>query len=384
MSYWSVVLILITVCLFILPLLPALLELFHPTDMAPLKVVQAYDNNPMYFAEGFQNYIHTHLIQPDGGRTVKRADTLADGTSYQRLEENEQVDFGGKQHTHKLLFSHYSLTLPGEKIFEAEVFSGLRLVTGAGSHFRALMANESLAIGDNSTVWRWAHSDGDVTVGRNAALNGRVTSRKTLTLGIGCRFERLHAAKIVCGTENIEPEFMPQMERTVLAELPDVKTLAGRRSLLEGDLDFPAGHEFDGDIVAGSTALIGDNAYIKGNIKSNALNDLTHYLHSTGAMTDKTKGSARCELGNHVRIDGAVISTHDLIIGQYCRILGPVIAENLLVIRTGTIIGSPLHPSTVTAPEIIIESGCIIYGSLFATKQGMVRTAIGLNEEIAA
>src|SRR5262249_44823307 len=154
-----------------------------------------------------------------------------------------------------LLFSPHALTLPDQGMFHSEIYSGLGLLSGAGSHFRALLGGESLHIGEDSTVWRWAHSDGDVTVGRNATLNGRVTSRKTLTLSTGCRFERLYATKIICGVEDIEPTWEPATQRTMLTELENVKTQAGRRSLLEGNLNFPAAHEFDGDIVAGSTAI---------------------------------------------------------------------------------------------------------------------------------
>jgi len=380
MLFWSVILILVTIGLFILPLVPAIAELTRPTDIAPLRVVQAYDNNPMHFAEGFQGYINKHFA--DAKEVDEHSEgTLPDGTNYHKVGADGHLNMASKT-TDKLFFSRYALTLPDDRTFESEIYSQASLVTGIGSHFRALFGGQSLVIGEGSTVWRWAHSDGDIVVGKNAMLNGRVTSRETMTLGVGTHFERLHAAKIMCGTE-LGPVAVPQIERIVLEELEGVKTKAGRRSLLEGDLNFPAGHSFDGDIVAGSTAIIGDNVYIKGNIKSNALNDLAHYLHSTG-VADEHKGSARCEIGDYVQIDGAVISTHDLYIGRHCRILGPVIAENLLVIRSGTIIGTAEHPCTVTAPEIIIESGCMVYGSLWAAEQGVVHDPLTAEKEVAA
>ena len=307
---------------------------------------------------------------------------LADGTPYQVVKQHENMQQLHNQ-TDRLIYSTHHLTLPDSGLFESEIFSKASLTTGARGDFRALMAKETLTIGDHSTVWRWAHSDGDMVVGKNVTLNGRVTCRKNMILGLDSNFERLHASKIICIAEIVPSTFPLLAKRTVIETLKGVKSKGIRRSLLEGDLNFPADHEFDGDIVAGSTAIIGDNAYIRGSIKSNALNDLQHYLHHTGAITDRAKGAARCEIGNNVQIDGAVVSTHDLFIGNNCRIFGPVIAENLLVIRSGTVIGSPTRPCTVTANQIIIESGCVIYGTLWAKSKGTVIAAHQYDEAVA-
>ncbi len=376
---WSTALFLATVGLFLLPLLPALFEVFWPTDVAPLKVVQDYDNNPMHLDYGFRKYIATH--DADIKNTDNTTGTLSDGTPFNRIGEKNRLELDAARHT-KLILSQHPLDLPGGKSFEAEVYSEQTIITGNHSFFRAILANETLSFGDYSTVLRWAHSEGAMEVGYGSVLYGRATSNQQIRLGIDCYFERIHAPVILCGKEPAESS-PPLAARMLLEEIKHVKSKAGRRRLLEGDLDFPANHVFDGDIVAGSTATVGDNAHIKGSLKSNALNDIVHYLHTTGALAGNPAGRARCELGNQVQLDGALISTHDLYIGKHCRILGPVVAENLLVIRTGTVIGTPDHPTTVTAPEIIIESGCIIFGSLWATKQGHIQSMVQ-EEEIAA
>ena len=376
-------LVLVTLGLLILPLVPAIIELLIPTDNQALRVVQDYDNNPMHFADGFQKYINQHFADDSAIANLQRSKVLPDGTHFRIIDEDQPIQLDEARKNHHLLFSKHPLTLKNQAFYQSEAFSKSHLMAGSDNHYRALLGTESLSIGENSTVWRWAHSEGNVTVDSNAILNGRVTSRKIMTLGIGVRFERLHAEKIICSHESAKPVTSKPIKHITLTALQDVKSQAGRRSLLEGSLKFPAGHFFDGDIVAGSSAIIGDNAHIKGSIKSNALNDLLYYLHDTGAITEETVGSARFEIGNNVRIDGTVISTHDLFIGQNCQIFGPVIAENILVIRTGTVIGSPTHPTTVTAPQIIIEEGCVIYGSLWAKDSGIVRSAVSLQEVIA-
>ncbi len=386
MSLWTFMLFAVTIGLLILPLIPAFLELANPTDVAPLKVVQSYDNNPMHFAQGFRAYVNNHFgINSFGDMSAEknRGGVLADGSKYEVVGEDGKVVLNASKGSEKILLSPYTIRLPDDGSFDSEAFSKTGIVTGKNCRTRALLCDEDINFGPNNTLLRWAHSEGNINVGDNSILYGRLTAKKTVTLGVGTVFERLHANKIVIGAELAEND-MPIVSRTELAELKGVKLQAERRSLLEGNLDFPAYSTFDGDIVAGSTAFIGDYAHIKGSIKSNALNDVYHYLQTSGVLAAEDKRAARCDLGHYVQIDGSVISTHDLYIGEHCRIFGPVIAENRLVIRKGTVIGSPENPCTVSAPNIVIESGCVIYGTLWAGKQGLVVVAQHEQKGVAA
>ena len=349
MMLWPALLIFATIGLLLLPLLPTVFELIRPTDIKPLQVVQGYDNDPFYFAAGFKRY-------------------LAKVTPEQIKADH-------------MMSSQDSIALQDDAIMESEVYSHQHIATGKNSRFRALFSDNTMSINDDCMVLRWAHSNGEMHVGPGATLLGRATSHQSIVLSLGCYFERLHAPKIVIVEEKTIDN---SLILAILDTVKNVKTQAGRRSLLEGDLDFPAYHAFDGDIVAGSTAVIGDYAHIKGNIKSNAMNDVVYYLKKTGVIVDKDKNIARCELGDFVRIDGAVISTNDLYIGENCRISGPVIAENLLVIQSGTIIGTPEQPCTVSAPFIMIEPGCVIHGTLWAGKQGVVTHIVKNKVEVAA
>lgn len=387
MISWATILVLVTIALFFLPLIPALKELYSPTDIAPLKVVQAYDNNPMHFAVGFRSYVHKQfsiekLSELQDARQYKGQ--LTDGTQYQILQAADNGQPSVSLKSDDVILSNFPIILPADKVYEAEIYSAVNITTGKNSRFRALLSDNSLTLSENNVVLRWIHSEGEMNVGENSVLLGRATSNHSITLGIGCHFERLNAKKIMIGAEVDSNDSGAFVERTVLDVIKDTKIRAERRSLLEGNLDFPAYHTFDGDIVAGSTAIIGDYAHIKGSVKSNAMNDVALYLQNSGVMMSKEKNIARCELGHYVRIDGSLVSTNDLYIGEHCRITGPVIAENLLVIRSGTIIGTPEQPCTVSASKIIIESGCVIYGTLWATNDGMVTIAQFDAEEVAA
>lgn len=369
--YWPLLLIIVTSFVFILPLVPGIAELVDPSDTKPLTVSQAYDSNPFHFAEGFREYVRNqfgdiHSAQNHNGR-------LGDGTKYQLVGEKGIPNLDASNLTTKLLLSSHPLTLPAGEMFKAEVYGAQAVLTGDRSQFRALLSDDTLHIREQCTVLRWTHSNGEMAVGRQSKLFGRATSNHSIILGDEVQFERLHAPRILTTSSGAAT---PGAQTTLgtMRELPDVKIHSGRRWVLNGTLEFPAAYAFDGDIVTGTTATIGDHAHIKGSIKCNAASDLTHNLQNNGILAKNEDDTARCQIGNYVRIDGSVVSTNDLMIGKYCQIFGPVIAEGLLVIGAGTVIGSPECPTTVTAPRIIIEGGCTIYGTLWATETGIVRT----------
>jgi len=367
---WALILFLFTFFLFLLPLLPGLFELLRPTDIEPLRVSQDYDSNPMHFAEGFRNYINSNFTELDSQQNLNG--TLEGGTKYQ-LVGNKGVPTIESGDNTQLILSAFPLNLPAGEMFETEIYGRQNVTTGERSHFRALMSDQTLNIREHTTVLRWAHSDGDMMVGRFSKLYGRATSKQSIFLGEGVHFERLYAPIILSTARSNLVEVPEYKERTVLTELPDVKIQSGRRWVLNGHLDMPADSYFDGDIVTGTTASIGSGTHIKGSVKINAHDDVVYHLQNTGVIARTNKKTARGEVGDNVIIDGSLISSHDLTIGENCKILGPVIAEGLLVIGAGTTIGSPEIPTTVTSKQIIIESGCTIYGTLWATEGGLVR-----------
>ncbi len=371
MSFWTLLLVIITAFLFILPLVPGLIEIVKKTDVKPLRVSQAYDSNPFHFAQGFREYIRKQF--PDIHSAQNHNGRLPDGTQFQMVGEKGIPNLDASNITAKLLLSAHPLTLPAGELFEMEIYGAQAILTGERSHFRALLSDDKLNLREHCTVLRWAHSNGEMAVGRHSKLFGRATSNNTIILGDDVQFERLHAPRVLTSSlQSITPP-APKAVLTKLTELPDVQIHFGRRWVLNESLNFPADHAFDGDIVSGTYAIIGDNAQIKGSIKCNAHNDVAYHLQNNGVATRTDRKMARCDVGNRVRIDGSLVSSHDLYIGQNCQIFGPVIAEGLMVIGAGTVIGSPECPTTVTAPHIVIESGCTIYGTLWATESGIVR-----------
>ena len=73
-----------------------------------------------------------------------------------------------------------------------------------------------------------------------------------------------------------------------------------------------------------------------------------------------------------VSVEGSLISTRTMRIGPHCAIHGPVIAERGLAIANGTRCGTLEYPTTVSAPEIEVEEGVVVFGTLWAREHGHV------------
>jgi len=381
MSLWPVLLIVVTSLLFFLPLVPGIIELMRPTDIKPLKVAQDYDINPYHFADGFRSFMKAKF--GDIRSPANLEGKLDNGTRYQLIGETGKPGLD-ESHSHtKVILSAHPLLLPAGELFESEVYSEKAIATGERSHYRAIMSDDAIRFGEQCTVLRWAHSDGTMTVGRGSQLFGRATSKTAIVLGDNVQFERLHAPRITTLTAGPARSDTPAPRLMPVDDLSGIKLQSESRVILHGALDFPASHLFEGDIITGTTAVIGDYSHIKGSIKVNAHEDVSYHLQKAGIMPRTETKPGNCAIGNYVRIDGTILSTMDMTIGQHCQIFGPVIAEGILIIGAGTVIGTPENPTTITAGQIIMESGCVLHGTLWATGTGgAVRPA--LQSETAA
>lgn len=350
---WVFILAATTLGLFAMPLLPALAELIWPTDSQPLRVVQEHDRNIRHFAQGFRQYVNTslsHLLSEPG-----REGTLADGSRFRTASAEGAIFPADPATIPFLLVSGFPLNLPDGYFFESEVYSRHTISSGQHNTFRAVLSEEDIHLQDFSAVLRWIHAGRHLKVGTGCTLYGRASADNSITLSDECTFERISAPLIeVSAYQKQDVDIArAQAPRTLFESFPRVREQFGRRWLLKGSLDFPAQHFFDGDIVAGSAMNIGAYGHIKGSVKSNA------DMH----------------IGAHVCIEGSTVSAKSLYIGPGCIISGPVIAEEVVLIAAGTIVGSPGRLTSITAPRIIIEPGAMVYGTMWATEEGLVRVA---------
>jgi len=343
--------------LFIVPLLPALIEWRYKRDAAPLKVVRDHDGNVEHFAIGFRHFLGQHfagLIADSPAAAGVPARPL-DPASYQLLDADSVVRLSpaelAARSCPRLLIASAALTLGEKMLYEKELYVGATLQAGAHNSFRAILAHGDIALGDDCAVLRWAHSDASLALGLRARLYGRVSAECAISLQRGSRFGRMSAPVIRFGpTPQASTAQAATRARAPLSLPHDIVDASESRWLVNGSLAIPADACHSGDLVSRKQVSIGDHALLHGNIKSNG--DLI--------------------IGSDVQIDGSLVATGKLLIGPRCTIKGPVVCDGQVVIGAGSVIGQPGAPTTVTAAEIRIEEGVLAHGTVWAREVGIV------------
>lgn len=355
---WLLIFFACILMLFLLPLAPALLEWYRPTDDQPLAVVRAHDGNIRYFALRFRDFLDEHIpglrqgnlpaATPTCGKIGHGAYQLVNHHASPVLFEEEKI----AQSTDQLLLGRGELRLQGRMFYEKEVYAAGSLCSGHQSSFRALLAEGDIALGDECDVVRWMHSNGSISVGRKNRLYGRVSAETQIRLQRDTRFVRMFAPSIYFGEPSRESA-LPVPPAAALGEMAEPDRLVDRgagRWLIAGSYEIPPGSQHHGALVTKENLVVGENARIDGALKS------------TGTLRIK---DGTC-------IEGAVVATGNIQIGRGCRISGPVVSEGKVLIATGSVIGGADRPTTITAPEVRIEEGVLVHGAIWARELGYV------------
>lgn len=350
---WGLLLISLTTMLFLLPLFPALQEWRLKRDISPLKIVQAHAGRADYFSDSFRA-----LIQGDIAALTNHASTSVPRENYCVVETNGAFIPNRKENqnriTHRAVLAFGVLWLPDNLVFLREVYSKQSILGGDVNRFRAVLAEDELLIGRNSTVLRWAHAR-TVRVGQDCHLPGRLSAKEEIVLEMGCTFTRIHAPCVKFGPDPSElvdermVDDAPESEHKAMLHL--LKSDDGdNRWVVDNDLEFPENGVFCGDIVARGNILIRHGAQIMGSVKAN--------------------GTLRIE--RNVTITGSLVSSKNLIIEGRCAVAGPVVAERQIDIHSGAVIGGASKPTTVSAPVIRVAGDTVVYGTVWAWEQGLV------------
>lgn len=340
---------------FLLPLLPALRELYRPTDIAPLQVVGRDAADVELFARGFRAYLERQLQQlPDGGRG-ELAGKLPDGTPFvqaRQLPEQLLEEARQEEGLDRVVVLTMPSTLRGGETFVREVYARSIHTCGPRTIYRALLGDAALMLGPGSVVLRWVHTPDELVVGDGSLLAGRASAGRAIRLGHGVNFDRVSAPRIVVsgGSQLAELEPVPP----VPFALPDERTtIVGDHQRINGDLEIPAGGVHQGHLVVTGTVMLGAQARIEGSLKAH------------GAI----------QVGTGASIGGAVVSRTRIVTGLRARIAGPVVAEELIELGPGTVIASPTTPTSLAAPRILLGSGVTIHGLVTATEGGATESA---------
>lgn len=334
----------VTLAWFVLPLIPALRELFWPTDVLPLKVVDRAAGEVDFFARNFRRYFDNQMsalaATPVGDRPP---DALPDGTRLLRLGTASEAGSGSED---RLVVVEHQLALPGNETFLVELYAHAPFTGGPGAVYRAVYAEQELILGEGSRVLRWAHAAGSLSAGAHSVLQGRISSDRTVLLGGGVRFERIGAPVIAVGTANEPPPDPPALAPKFV--LPEGAYAVGDHVRVEGDLAILGGVRVTGSLVVAGSITIGLGTVVEGSIKAHR--DI--------------------ELSDEVQVRGSIVARRRVMVGAAAWIGGPVIAEERIRLGRSAVVGGPSHPATVSAPEVELSQGATVYGQISALQGG--------------
>ncbi len=344
------ILIFLAGTVFMLPLVPALVELHRKSDALPLSVIQQHAGEIRHFADSFRSYIKglEPVLRQSLNSEAAVFGSFPDGTDYLVLGRGDQaLRLPLKEEDGlcpMLIATSSDLLLPSDITFSKDIYAGGRFIGGAKNRYRAILGEKEVHLSTESRVMRWVHAVGKFQADPGCELNGRISSDHHIRLQSGCSFQRLNAPQIETG-------------ETGKADLPSVTVsrdravgASTRRLLHDGNFEIPAGEVFLGNLVVRGVLRIGSGARVQGSVK----------------------GDKGVVLEAGVAVEGSLMSASKMRIGANCDIHGPVIAERNMVIESGTHCGAADRPTTVSAPWIEVEKGVMVFGTLWAREHGQV------------
>jgi hypothetical protein len=345
-----------TALLCLLPLVPALVELYRKSDRKPLAINRDHDGQVRRFAFGFREYLdqQVNALVFDRDEPGFAEGRFPDGTRFCLLREGYDAPRGPLERhspaSPQVVLAGEPMALPARTTFSLELYAAGELDGGAESCYRAILGEKAIHLGRGSTVFRWIHSEDTVWVGPECTLHGRASAERLIHLSAGCQFERLHAARLEFGASPFSSGDLEEGMPLSPAALRSAADVSGDRHLFRGDLTLPAGTVFQGDLVVTGRLHVGEDACIRGRVKSHG-----EITVSAGA-----------------RIEGSLVSGRSIHLGTGCRIAGPVIAEREIVAAAGCQLGAADCPTTVCAPYLRIEAGVVAFGTVWARRRGQV------------
>ena len=301
--------LLVTAAVFLIPLYPALRELYSRSDAGALEI--------------------DHL---DNGRTdyaaLRMLDQLPLLEEMPRSEQWQRDDRG-------------QIVIPrGQTRLEARTMQSV--VLGFRAQVKALVSNETVELQANSMVLHVLHAQNIHCLGP-VHLARLSSAARNIVLSPGSRFQRMSAACI----------FTWPLKRSLgfpLDSLGEGMPLTALQQRHYGDLHIPAGTMVQGGLVVTGNLWIEDMAVVTGHVKVHG-----NVTLATGAC-----------------VKGALFALGDIHTLGSNYIEGPLCAGKHLQLGPNSQIGSKQVPCSVSAWSIALLASVRVYGSMSAVRSGQV------------
>jgi cytoskeletal protein CcmA (bactofilin family) len=350
----------------LLPVWPALRELWRPSDAEPLDAVGQDAGDLTVFADGFRDYMTRALPATAPGEAPVPTGALADGTPFVQLADDAAPLSAARRADGAVpcvVITTTPFALPGGTTFLLECHARDALRGGEGNIYRALLGEGDVTLGAGSVVLRWVHAVGDLRLGPECVVYGRASSGRHLMLAPGVSFRRVRAERVAAWRfdENGDaldtslaarlgepPQLPPVVSAT--AKLPATARRERGFTRVAGDLTVPPGGALVGALVVEGRLTVGDGARIGGHVK----------VHG------------ECILGDDAIIDGAVVSRQSIVMGARAHARGPLVAERDVTLGEHASVGSPRTPSSVAGDVVLLHHGAQVFGAVTARLEGRV------------
>jgi cytoskeletal protein CcmA (bactofilin family) len=336
----------------LLPLIPALRELYAPSDVEPLSMVGRDNADLARFARHFRDYIKASLegIPPEVRGTGDFIGALPDGTGVACVGGSREeflvsrLPAGAQQ---RVVVLEESAQFEGGERFGYELWAHREFAGGPAASYRAILGERSVGLARGSVILRWLHGVGAVTVEDDSHLYGRCSSETQVRLGRLVGFDRISAPAITTpgGTARPRP---PAVEGMLSFERPERARVMGDLLRVEQDCTIQPGVLVDTNLVVAGDLRIGKGARIRGNVKAHG----------------------EVHVGMGAVVEGSLVSRDAIVIGEQCWVDGPVLSEEHLRIAAGTNIGSAEAPTTVAGRTVSLGLGAMVCGQIVTEEGG--------------
>ena len=312
-----------------LPFVPLWREWVRPTDSGPLAVAPEGGSESDFFAR---------RLREEVAATARRSSL-----------PQTHAEWAAATAT---VIAARELQLEAGTLCRAPIYVEGDFQAGADCVLSAVLATRDIRLGPGSEVSQWIHADGRLRVAAASVLLRRATAERAIHLEPGCSFERLRAPRIAFGRGAGRPR-VPHAPSSTAQDFSAIPRAVRRTESLyrvRGTCVLPPGGHFRGSLVVTGALMVGEDTTIYGDIKAR------------GGIV----------LGARCAIHGAASSETSLEIGRGAFLRGPVIAETDVLIGSGATIGAPGLPTTVSAENIVVESGAVAHGLVWAREAGLV------------
>ncbi len=348
---WPLLLTTLTMLVFALPLLPAVLEWRRRSDIRRLAIDGEHTLDVAAVAAGFRAMVERR-DDGSGQRGMAQIGDLGPvvhvtGTFMPKAAEA----FMGV--CARTIVTSGSLVLPDRHTFSGAIYGRRGISTGRHNRLQVLLTEGDILMRSGSELQRWAHAR-TIHVEPQGRLRGPASALCAIRLEDECEFTSVTAPVIRFGPRHLGAP--PDMDATAPsggdwahAVIAPSEAFDGRW-LVTHELTYPAHTLYRGDLVVHGDLWIGTGARIIGSVKARG----------------------NIWLGARVRIDGALIAAGAISVARECVIAGPIAAEREIDVGARCTIGATDKRTTLVAPVLHVCAGTVVYGAACAPEEGRV------------